>query len=67
VDRYSFDVERSHLLLHAGLSRRHRNWIDHGTRAAVRVGRAFRVRQQDVDALLERPAADSTSLATRRS
>jgi excisionase family DNA binding protein len=44
-----------------------RNWIDHGTLPAVRVGRAFRVRPQDVEALLERAAADSTSLATRRS
>jgi excisionase family DNA binding protein len=44
-----------------------RNWIDHGTLPAVRVGRAFRVRQRDVDALLERAAADSSSQATRRS
>jgi excisionase family DNA binding protein len=44
-----------------------RNWIDHGTLPAVRVGRAFRVRRQDVDALLERAGADSTSIATRRS
>ncbi len=44
-----------------------RNWIDHGTLPAVRVGRAFRVRQEDVDALLERAIADSSSLATRRS
>jgi len=44
-----------------------RNWIDHGTLPAVRVGRAFRVRQEDVDALLERASADSSSLATRRS
>jgi excisionase family DNA binding protein len=44
-----------------------RNWIDHGTLPAVRVGRAFRVRRQDVDALLERAGADSTSVATRRS
>ncbi|MGI8802935.1 MAG: helix-turn-helix domain-containing protein [Solirubrobacteraceae bacterium] len=43
-----------------------RNWIDHGTLPAVRVGRAFRVRRQDVDALLERASADSSSLATRR-
>jgi excisionase family DNA binding protein len=43
-----------------------RNWIDHGTLAAVRVGRAFRVRREDVDELLERASADSTSLATRR-
>ena len=43
-----------------------RNWIDHGTLPAVRVGRAFRVKSQDVEALLERASADSTSLATRR-
>src|ERR1019366_6574770 len=28
VDRYSFDVELSHLLLHAGLSRRYRTFSD---------------------------------------
>ena len=43
-----------------------RNWIDHGTLPAVRVGRAFRVKREDVDALLERASADSGSLATRR-
>ena len=43
-----------------------RNWIDHGALPAVRVGRAFRVKREDVDALLERASADSTSLATRR-
>ena len=43
-----------------------RNWIDHGTLPAVRVGRGFRVRREDVDALLQRATADSTSLATRR-
>jgi excisionase family DNA binding protein len=43
-----------------------RNWIDHGTLTAVRVGRAFRVRRGDVDELLERAGADSRSLATRR-
>ena len=43
-----------------------RNWIDHGVLPAVRVGRAFRVKRGDVDALLERASADSTSLATRR-
>lgn len=31
------------------------------------VGRAFRARQEDVDALLERASADSSSHATRRS
>ena len=43
-----------------------RNWIDHGTLSAVRIGRAFRVRREDVDELLERASAESTSLATRR-
>lgn len=43
-----------------------RNWIAHGTLPAVRIGRAFRVRRADVDALLERARADSSSLATRR-
>jgi excisionase family DNA binding protein len=43
-----------------------RNWIDQGVLPAVRVGRAFRVRIEDVDALLERASADSSSLATRR-
>lgn len=44
-----------------------RNWINHGVLPAVRVGRAFRVRGEDVDALLDRASADSSSLATRRS
>jgi excisionase family DNA binding protein len=43
-----------------------RNWVDHGTLPAVRVGRAFRIRPEDVDALLDRASADSSSLATRR-
>ena len=43
-----------------------RNWIDQGVLPAVRVGRAFRVRREDVDSLLERASADSSSLATRR-
>ena len=43
-----------------------RNWIDGGVLPAVRVGRAFRVRSEDVDALLERARAESSSLATRR-
>ena len=43
-----------------------RNWIDSGALPAVRVGRAFRVRSEDVDALLERASAESGSLATRR-
>ena len=43
-----------------------RNWIDQGVLPAVRVGRAFRVRREDVDALLERAGAESGSLATVR-
>jgi len=43
-----------------------RNWIDQGVLPAVRVGRAFRVRREDVDELLERASAESSSLATRR-
>ena len=43
-----------------------RNWIDQGVIPAVRVGRAFRVRREDVDELLERASAESSSLATRR-
>jgi excisionase family DNA binding protein len=43
-----------------------RNWIDQGVLPAVRVGRAFRVRAEDVDALLERASAESGSLATSR-
>ena len=43
-----------------------RNWIDQGILPAVRVGRAFRVRREDVDELLERASAESSSLATRR-
>ena len=33
---------------------------------SAQVGRAFRVRREDVDALLERASAESSSLATRR-
>ena len=43
-----------------------RNWIEQGVLPAVRVGRAFRVRREDLDALLERASAESDSLATRR-
>jgi excisionase family DNA binding protein len=43
-----------------------RNWIDHGVLAAVRVGRGYRIRREDVDGLLARASADSSSLATRR-
>jgi len=43
-----------------------RNWIDHGTLPAAKIGRAFRVRREDVEELLARAQADSTSLATRR-
>jgi excisionase family DNA binding protein len=43
-----------------------RNWIEHGALPAVRVGRGYRIRREDVDALLERASAESSSLATRR-
>jgi excisionase family DNA binding protein len=43
-----------------------RNWIDHGTLPAVRIGRAFRVRRSDVEELLDQARAQSGSLATRR-
>jgi excisionase family DNA binding protein len=43
-----------------------RNWIDQGVLPAVRVGRAFRVRREDLDTLLERASVESDSLATRR-
>jgi excisionase family DNA binding protein len=43
-----------------------RNWIDQGTLPAVRIGRAFRVKRSDLDALLERASAESASLATHR-
>jgi excisionase family DNA binding protein len=43
-----------------------RNWIDSGVLPAIRVGRAFRLRRDDVDAVLTRASADSNSLATRR-
>jgi hypothetical protein len=32
----------------------------------VRIGRAFRVKRSDIDALLQRASAESASLATRR-
>jgi excisionase family DNA binding protein len=43
-----------------------RNWIEQGVLPAVRVGRGYRIRREDVDALLTRASADSASLATRR-
>src|SRR2546427_12757316 len=43
-----------------------RNWIDGGALPAAKIGRAFRVRREDVDELLARARAGSASLATRR-
>jgi excisionase family DNA binding protein len=43
-----------------------RNWIDQGVLPALRVGRAIRVRGEDVDELIDRASAQSVSLATRR-
>ena len=43
-----------------------RNWIEHGVLPATRIGRGYRIRREDLDALLTRANAESTSLATRR-
>ncbi len=43
-----------------------RNWIDQGLLPAVRVGRAYRIRQEDVTTLMDRALAESESLATQR-
>ena len=43
-----------------------RNWIDGGALAAVKIGRSFRVRREDVDRMLARAQAESGSIATRR-
>ncbi len=43
-----------------------RNWIDSGALPAAKIGRAFRIRREHVDALLARAQADSSSLATGR-
>jgi excisionase family DNA binding protein len=43
-----------------------RNWIDSGVLPAAKIGRGFRIRREDVDAVLARASADSNSLATRR-
>jgi len=43
-----------------------RNWIKSGVLKAIKIGRDHRIRRQDVDELLARAQAQSTSLATRR-
>ena len=43
-----------------------RNWIERGTLPALRVGRAFRVRREDVDELLARAHATAGVRTTRR-
>jgi excisionase family DNA binding protein len=43
-----------------------RNWIDAGTLPAIRVGRAFRLRRADVDALLDRARAGGGARVGRR-
>lgn len=43
-----------------------RNWIESGALPAAKIGRAYRVRREDVEELLSRARADSASLATRR-
>lgn len=43
-----------------------RNWIEGGALPAAKIGRAYRVKREDVDAMLALAQADSASLATRR-
>ena len=43
-----------------------RNWIEGGALPAAKIGRAYRVKRGDVDAMLALAQADSASLATRR-
>jgi excisionase family DNA binding protein len=43
-----------------------RNWIDQGLLPAVRVGRAYRIREEDVSKLMDKASATSESLATQR-
>ncbi len=43
-----------------------RNWIESGALPAAKIGRAYRVKREDVDTMLARAQADSASLATRR-
>ena len=43
-----------------------RNWIDSGALPAAKIGRAYHIKREDIDALLSRAQADSSSLATRR-
>lgn len=44
-----------------------RNWIEQGVVPALRIGRAYRIRRDDVDKLLARANAESDSLAASRS
>jgi excisionase family DNA binding protein len=43
-----------------------RNWIEGGALPAAKIGRAYRVKREDVETMLARAQADSASLATRR-
>jgi excisionase family DNA binding protein len=43
-----------------------RNWIDAGVLPATKIGRNWRIRREDIDALLARAEAGSGALATRR-
>lgn len=43
-----------------------RNWIDAGTLPAIRMGRAFRLRRADVDALLDRGRTEGGPRASKR-
>jgi excisionase family DNA binding protein len=43
-----------------------RNWIDSGLLPATKIGRNWRIRRDDIDALLARTEGNSATLATRR-
>jgi excisionase family DNA binding protein len=43
-----------------------RNWIKSGVLPAIKVGHVFRVKREDVDALLSRSSGETASLGTHR-
>jgi excisionase family DNA binding protein len=43
-----------------------RNWIKAGTLPAVKVGKVYRVKREDIDALLSREQSESGPLGTHR-
>ena len=43
-----------------------RNWIRSGALAAVRIGHVYRVKREDVDAMMRRHQGETTPLGTHR-